>query len=96
MTPVFVLQVIAFVIAAFRVELFSTLDVIFATGVQNDRGLPLGFCYFVDNDDNVYGDRICNNAITASIISVLVAMMLMTVDLIVPCTSSTAVCGLRY
>ena len=46
-------------------------------------------CIFFDDEDDVYGDRICNNAIASAIVSILVAMMLMVVDLQIPCTNST-------
>ena len=53
------------------------------------RELPVGVCVFTETDDDVYGDRICNNGIACAISSILVAMMLMIVDLQIPCTNST-------
>lgn len=81
------------IIAAFRTELFSAAVTNFGRGIIRDRDLPLGICFFLDEDDDVYGDRICNNAIASAIISILVAMALMIIDLQIPCTNET-VCDL--
>ena len=59
-----------------------------------DRDLPVQLCVYFNEDDDVYGDRICNNALAGSIISILVAMVLFLVDVQVPCVStSTSVCA---
>ena len=65
-------------IAAFRVEL-----------EYNRRGedLPLEICKYLDDDTKYRGDRYCNNAIAASIVSIIVATVLMMIDLQVPCLS---------
>ena len=44
-------------------------------------------CPYTDDDERFRGDRYCNNAIAASIISILVATVLMIIDLQVPCLS---------
>lgn len=82
------LQVFSIIIAAYRTELFSTA---FTPPVSDNRELPVQVCLFseVDDDNNIYGDRICNNGMACAISSILVAMMLMIVDLQIPCTNST-------
>ena len=79
------MQIFSTVIAAFRTELFSSS--FFPT--SDDRDLPLRVCFYEDTDDNIYGDRICNNAMAASVVSILVAIVLLMIDLQVPCVSST-------
>ena len=78
------------IIAAFRVELFSASIVDSLNNGAPDRDLPLQLCFFFDEDDDIYGDRICNNALAGSIISILVAMVLFLIDLQVPCVSKSA------
>ena len=73
----------------------------FSGGSLDNRELPTRVCLFteVDDDNNIYGDRICNNGMACAISSILVAMMLMIVDLQIPCTNSTVggVCvGIRW
>ena len=80
----------SFIIAAYRAELFSSA----VSGVfteADDRDLPLGICFYVDEDvdPTYYGDRTCNNAIAGAIMSILFAMGFMIVDLQMPCTTST-------
>ena len=65
-------------IAAFRVELEYNL---------REEDLPTGICRYTEDDFKFRGDRYCNNAIAASIVSILVAMVLMIIDLQVPCLS---------
>ena len=62
-----------------------------ATFLQSpdDRELPLRVCFYENSNDDIYGDRICNNAMAASVISILVAIVLLMIDLQVPCVSST-------
>ena len=88
------MQIFSIVIAAFRTELFSAATS--TTGLttpqlifDNSRELPLRVCFYKDTDDDIYGDRICNNAMAASVISILVAIVLLVIDLQVPCVSST-------
>ena len=81
------MQIFSIVIAAFRTELFSAL--ITPSGLDGSRDLPLGVCLYEDTDDDIYGDRICNNAMAASVTSILVAIVLLVIDLQVPCVSST-------
>ena len=75
-------QVFAIIIAAYRTELYFAREF-------GGRDQPVGVCTFHDDDDDVYGDRICNNGIASAIISILVAMALMLIDLQIPCTNST-------
>ena len=56
------MQIFSIVISAFRTELFSATTIILFPLPSTDRHLPLGVCFYEDSDDNVYGDRICNNA----------------------------------
>lgn len=86
------MQVFAIIIAAYRVELLSALITFTIIGATNDRDLPLGIYLFSDNDDDIFGDHICNNAAASAVISILVAMMLMIIDLHIPCINKT-VCG---
>jgi len=65
-------------IAAFRVELEYN---------QREEDLPMGICRYIDDDGKYRGDRYCNNAIAASVVSILVAITLMMIDLQVPCLS---------
>jgi len=51
-----------------------------------DRDLPLGICFHINEDDDLYGDRICNSGMAISIISILVAMALLMMDIQAPCT----------
>ena len=84
------MQVFSIVISAFRTELFSAAT--FPTSAPSspgDRDLPLGVCFYQESDDDIYGDRICNNAMAASVVSILVAIVLLMIDLQVPCVSST-------
>ena len=89
-------QAFSIIIAAFRVELFSAAIVErlsesnITSGGATDRDLPLEFCFYFNEDDDIYGDRICNNALAGSIISILVAMVLLLVDVQVPCVSKSA------
>ena len=73
--------------------LFSASVIARTTGNGDNRELPLDICFFVDDEDDVYGDRICNNAIASAIVSILIAMMLMVLDLYTPCIDDT-VCEL--
>ena len=84
------LQVFSIVISAFRTELFSAATFpVFPPPSSTDRDLPLGICFYQESDDDIYGDRICNNAMAASVVSILVAIVLLMIDLQVPCVSST-------
>jgi len=65
-------------IAAFRVELEFN---------RREEDLPSEICRYLDDDNSYRGDRYCNNAIAASIVSIIVAIVLMMIDLQVPCLS---------
>ena len=73
--------------AAFRTELFSAEFVDFVLPGFTGRGLPLAICFYLDEGDDIYGDRICNNALAGAIITILVCMVLMMIDLQIPCTT---------
>lgn len=78
---------------AFRVELFSAelVDLVHNSSVNRD--LPLQLCFYINDGDNIYGDRICNNAMGGAILSILVATALLMVEMQVPCvTSNIKVC----
>ena len=57
-----------------------------------NRHLPLYICYYEESDDDIYGDRICNNALAGAVVSILVAIALLIIDLLIPCISSTVSC----
>jgi len=67
-------------IAAYRVELF------FAIAVENSD-LPTEVCKHVDKDE-YRGDRICNNAIGAAISTIIVTVVLLVIDMLVPCLNT--------
>ena len=75
------------IIAAFRVELFSSAVSFVITA--EDRDLPLGICFYVDASESYYGDRVCNNGLAGAIMSILVTMLLIIVDMLLPFTTST-------
>ena len=83
------MQVFSIIISAFRTELFSAELANARNPLGEDRELPLAICYYEEADDDIYGDRICNNAMAASVISIIVAVVLLVIDLHVPCVSST-------
>ena len=68
-------------VAAYRVELYSAL--ISTEGINNE--VPKNICAHTSTGDDYRGDRICNNAIAAAVCSVIVAIVLMIIDLLVPC-----------
>ena len=76
--------------------MFSAYFIQSTTGRGDNRELPLDICLFVDGEDDIYGDRICNNAIAGAIVSILIAMLLMLVDLYTPCFNDTTVCDLLF
>ena len=71
-------QLVASGVAAYRVELYSSLFV-------GGTNLPTGICNFTENNNEYRGDRICNNAIGAAVSTVIVAVVLMIIDLLIPC-----------
>ena len=88
----FTFQGFSVIIAAFRVELFSAYIVDSVTNGSANRDLPLEMCFY--EDDDIYGDRVCNNALAGAIISILVAMVLLLVHIQIPCVSkSSLVCA---
>lgn len=64
--------------AAYRVELYSSASV-------NGTNLPTEICHYNENNNEYRGDRICNNAIGAAVSTVIVAVVLMIIDLLIPC-----------
>ena len=72
------LQLVASGVAAYRVELYSSTFV-------NGADLPTEICHYNENSNEYRGDRICNNAIGAAVSTVIVAVVLMIIDLLIPC-----------
>ena len=68
----------ASIIVAYRVELYFSTPVI-------GTNLPVEICIYNENNTEYRGDRICNNAIGAAISTVIVAVVLMIIDLSIPC-----------
>ena len=64
------MQLFSIIISAFRTELFSAELANRLSPLSEDRDLPLAICYYEEPND-IYGDRICNNAIAASVISII-------------------------
>ena len=98
-------QAFCIVIAAFRTELFSTAVTGTVTTLNSgpsaasgNRDLPIAICFFTDleDGDNFYGDRVCNNAIAGAVASILFAMGFMIIDLQMPCTTSTVTYYFTY
>ena len=56
-------------------------------GVE-DTGLPTEVCWYVEDSGDYRGDRFCNNAMGAAVLTVITAVMLMIIDMIVPCLSA--------
>lgn len=79
----FLLQVLAISIAAYHAELY------FAQGVpQAAENQPVAVCPYNDVDDDYYGYRICANSIAASIVSLYVGVVLLIIDLLIPCLNT--------
>ena len=72
------LQLVASGVAAYRVELYSSTFV-------NGANLPTKICHYNETSNEYRGDRICNNAIGAAVSTVIVAVVLMIIDLLIPC-----------
>ena len=85
------MQAFSIIISAFRTELFSAELANTRNPLSENRDLPLAICYYEEANDDIYGDRICNNAMAASVISIIIAIVLLyiLIDLHVPCVSST-------
>ena len=83
------MQVISIIISAFRTELFSAEFANTRNPLSENRDLPVAICYYEEANNDIYGDRICNNAMGASVISIIIAIVLLVIDLHVPCVSST-------
>ena len=76
-------QVLAISIAAYHSELY------FARFVpQAAENQPVSICLYNDLDDDFYGYRICSNSIAASIVSVFICIILLIIDLLIPCLSA--------
>ena len=85
----FFIQVFSTVIYAFRTELFSAEIASRRNPLAEDCKLPLDICYYEEPNNDIYGDRICNNTMAAAITSILEAIVMMIIDLNVPRTIST-------
>ena len=75
------MPVFSIIISAFRTELFSAELANRCNLLSEDRDLPLAICYYEEPDDDIYGDHICNNAMAASVISIIIAIVLLAIDL---------------
>ena len=67
--------------AAYRTELY------FARGMPGND-LPTEICWHTEDNGNYRGDRMCNNAMGAAVSTVIIAVMLLIIDMIVPCLSA--------
>ena len=77
------LQVLAISIAAYHSELY------FARSVpQAAENQPAFVCSYNDLDDDIYGYRICSNSIAASVVSVFICIILLIIDLLIPCLNA--------
>lgn len=79
---------IASAVAAYRVELYFSAFV-------GESDLPTIVCFHTEDNDEYRGDRICNNAIGAAITTVTVAVVLIPIDLLLPCVD-TAVSNVDF
>ena len=50
--------------------------------------VPVEICWHVENEEQYRGDRICNNAVGAAVCTVIISVMLMIIDMLVPCLSA--------
>ena len=50
--------------------------------------IPTEICWHKEDGGNYRGDRMCNNAVGAAVCTVIIAMMLLIIDIIVPCLSA--------
>ena len=77
--------------AAYRAELFFAYEIEGIATKRNisiDHNLPTNICWHIEDGGNYRGDRLCNNAMGAAVITVIIAVMLLIIDMIVPCLSA--------
>lgn len=68
-------------------ELFSAM--LLYRNETNSTSLPIQICNYTEDNGQYRGDRICNNAIAAAVSTILVAIVLMMIDLLLPCVNTT-------
>ena len=68
-------------VAAYRTELFFA-------GIEKIQGLPTEVCGHKEGDE-YRGDRVCNNGVAAAVITVIVCVMLLIIDMLVPCFNTS-------
>ena len=81
------IQLGASAVAAFRTELFFA-HILDNEGKSIGDDIPIGVCWHVEDSGNYRGDRMCNNAMGAAVSTVIIAVMLLIIDMIVPCLSA--------
>ena len=68
------------------------MELYFSAFVE-EPDVPVIVCFHTEDNDEYRGDRICNNAIAAAIATFIVAVVLIPIDLLLPCVD-TAVSNL--
>ena len=64
---------------------------------MNGTSLPTEVCNHIEDGNEYRGDRICNNAIGAAVATIIVAVILMIIDLLIPCIdTSVSGCNLLH
>ena len=80
-------QLAACAVAAYRTELFFAYEIeVRPPRINTD--LPVNICWYAEDGGEYRGDRLCNNAMGAAVCTVIIAVMLMIIDMIVPCLSA--------
>ena len=74
-------------VTAYRTEMYFSgeLEITFGHG---NTDVPIAICWHVEDEDQYRGDRICNNAVGAAVCTVIISVMLMIIDMLVPCLSA--------
>ena len=77
-------------VAAYRTEMYFSYvlenRLIPAEDINTD--VPVDICFHVEDDDQYRGDRICNNAVGAAVCTIIITIMLMIIDMLMPCLSA--------
>ena len=50
--------------------------------------IPVRICWHVEDNNEYRGDRICNNAVGAAVCTIIITVMLMIIDMLMPCLSA--------
>ena len=75
-------------VTAYRTEMFFSGELEFNTNGRINTDVPIHICWHVENEEQYRGDRICNNAVGAAVCTVIISVMLMIIDMLVPCLSA--------